>query len=233
MSERFQLEYEVSVTGLGETVIAADTAGKSAEQASNAINNVRMGASRTLPTLMMSIRAVNATRLAVEQTSKAISDLDPRAALYAFLNMMQVVRNLTSLMSMLKESTGAASAAQAILATLTGRWWLIPLAIAAGALIYSRIRSMQLGGLVPETGVYLLHSGEHVIPKEETHIMKTFETTNIHTTHRSLYTAPERHVHSYGPIFVSFERQPREGPNIDDWLRSLSGRIAQLVRRGG
>jgi len=115
MAERMQLEYEVSVTGLGEAAITAENASRSAEQ------------------------AINAARLAVEQTSKAIEDLDPRAAMYGFLNMMQVVRNLTSLMTMLKESTGAASAAQAILATLTGRWWLIPLALTAGALIYAKI----------------------------------------------------------------------------------------------
>jgi len=207
MSERLQIEYEVTVSGLGEAAAAAREAGSSAEQASAAMNNVHSGASRTLPTLMAGVRLLNATRLAVEQASKALTSLDPEAALYAFLNMIQAVTSLTRLMRMLRESTAAASAAQAILATLAGQWWLIPLAIAAGALVYARIRSMQAGGPVRETGLYVLHRGELVVPASS--------------------------VSHYGPIFVSFERQPREGPDTDEWLRRLGGLIAERVRRGG
>jgi len=123
------------------------------------------------------------------------------------LNMMQVIRNLTSLMTMLKDSTGAASAAQAILAALTGRLWLIPLALAAGALVYARVKSMQTGGPVRETGLYMLHRGEYVVPA--------------------------RHVHSYGPIFVTFERQPRRGADMDEWLRRLGPSLVEQTRRGG
>ena len=108
---------------------------------------------------------------------------------------------------MLRESTGAASAAQAVLATLTGRWWLIPLALAAGAVVYSKIRSMQAGGPVRETGLYVLHRGEYVVPA--------------------------RHLHSYGPIFVSFQRQPREGMDTDEFLRDLGPRLVESLRRGG
>jgi hypothetical protein len=247
MAERMQLEYQVSVTGLGEAAIAAEDAGRSAEQATAAINNVRTQTSRTLPILLMGVRSVNAARLAVEQTSKAIEDLDPRAAIYGFLNMMQVTRNLTSLMTMLKESTGAASAAQAILATLTGRWWLIPLAITAGALIYAKIKSMQAGGVVPETGPYLLHRGERVVPAPAVEIQGNIEggrftpprevetrmiteTTKIYRT-KTEYIVP-RSVQSFGPIFVTFERQPREGPDMDEWLRELGPRIVERARRG-
>jgi len=217
----FLLEYEVSVTGLGEAAIAAENAGKSADQAQAAMNSAGSQGSRTLPVMLMSLRAFNATRLAVEQTSKAITDLDPRAALYGFLNMMQVVRNLTSLMGMLKESTGAASAAQAILATLTGRWWLIPLAIAAGAIVYAKIKSMQEGGLVPETGLYVLHRGEEVVPR---HVVYSSRTEAV---------ANHRHLHTYGPIYVTFERQPGEGPEAERWLRELGPMIVQRARRGG
>jgi len=207
MSDKLELEYEVSVTGLGEAAIAADSAARSADQASKAVAEAREESSSTLPMLIMSVRSLNATRLAVEQTSRAITELDPRAAIYGFLNMVQVVRNLSSLMVMLKNSTGAASAAQAILATLTGRWWIIPLALAAGAVVYSKIRSMQSGGPVQETGLYMLHRGEYVVPA--------------------------RHVHTYGPIFISFQRQPREGPDLDEWLGRLGPRIVEHVRRGG
>ena len=219
MGERMELEYRVSVTGLSEATASAQSAGASAAQAAASMNAVQVQGSRTLPTMMMSVRAFNAARLAVEQTSRAITELDPRAAMYGFLNMIQVVRNLTSLMNMLKTSTGAASAAQAILATLTGRWWLIPLALAAGAVIYSKIKSMQVGGIIPETGPYLLHRGEEVVPA---HRVYASRTENV--THRSST--------SMGPIFITFERQPREGLDMDRWLRGLEPRLVEIARRG-
>jgi hypothetical protein len=207
MAEKMELEYEVSVKGLGEAAVTAENTSRSASQADMALKGARSSASSTLPVMLMGVRSLNAARLAVEQTSRAIENMDPRAAMYAFLNMMQVVRNLNSLMILLKDSTGAASAAQAILATLTGRWWLIPIALAAGALIYSKIRSMQSGGTIEETGLYMLHRGEYVVPS--------------------------RHVHRYGPIFVSFERQPREDMDTDQFLRLLGPRIVESLRRGG
>lgn len=219
MAERMQLEYEVSVTGLGEAAITAENASKSAEQAELALTGARSSASRTLPIMLMSVRSINAARLAVEQTTKAIADMDLRAAMYGFLNMMQVVRNLTSLMTMLKESTGAASASQAILATLTGRWWLIPLALTAGALIYAKIKSMQAGGLVGETGLYLLHKGEEVVSAQRVY------TTTRHETY-------SRTAQSFGPIFITFEKAPREGLDLDRWMRELGPRLVAESRRG-
>jgi len=121
-------------------------------------------------------------------------------------------------MIMLKESTGAASAAHAILATLTGRWWLIPLALAAGAIIYAKIKSMQWGGLVPRTGLYVLHKGEEVVPAHRVYS----------TTHHNTYS---RTIQSFGPVFITFEKQPREGLDLDRWLRDLGPRIAQQARR--
>ena len=218
-SEHMELEYRVTVSGLGEAAASAQSAGASAAQAAASLNAAQAQGSRTLPTMLMSVRAFNAARLAVEQTSRAITELDPRAALYGFLNMIQVVRNLTSLTNILKTSTGAASAAQAILATLTGRWWLIPLALAAGAVIYSKIKSMQIGGIIPETGPYLLHRGEEVVPA---HRVYASRTENI--THRSST--------SMGPIFITFERQPREGLDMDRWLRGLEPRLVEIARRG-
>lgn len=219
MGERMELEYRVTVSGLGEAAASAQSAGASAAQAAVSLNAAQAQGSRTLPTMLMSVRAFNAARLAVEQTSRAITELDPRAALYGFLNMIQVVRNLTSLTNILKSSTGAASAAQAILATLTGRWWLIPLALAAGAVIYSKIKSMQTGGFIPETGPYLLHRGEEVVPAHRVYASRT-----EHVTHRSST--------SMGPIFITFEKQPREGLDMDRWLRGLEPRLVEIVRRG-
>ena len=92
MAERLELEYRVSVTGLGEAAVAAESASRSAGQASLSLQGARSSASRTLPVMLMGVRSMNAARLAVEQTTMAIEDLDPRAAMYGFLNMVQVVR---------------------------------------------------------------------------------------------------------------------------------------------
>jgi hypothetical protein len=218
MSKHMELEYRVTVSGLGEAAASAQSAGASAAQASAAMSVAQSQSSRALPVLTMSVRSFNAARLAVEQTSRAITDLDPRAAMYGFLNMMQVVRNLNALMGTLRASTGAASAAQAILATLTGRWWLIPLALAAGAVIYAKIRSMQEGGVIPETGPYLLHRGEKVVPAHR-----------VRTTRE--YLSP-RTIQSFGPIFITFDRQPREGLEMDRWMRDLGPRLVEIARRG-
>jgi hypothetical protein len=156
--------------------------------------------------MLMTMRAVNATRLAITQTTRAITDLNPTALMYGFLNMIQVVRNLTELTRMLRDSTGAAASAQAILAALTGNWWVIPLALAAGALVYSRIKSMQTGGPVTHTGLYVLHRGEYVVPAQQTRL---------------------------GPIFVTFEKQPRSPIEVDQWLDELGPRLTEKMRRGG
>jgi len=206
MSDRIDLEYNVQVTGLDQAQASANSASESANQATAALQNAQAQSSSSLPTMLMTVRAVNATRLAIAQTSRAITDLNPTALMYGFLNMIQVVRNLTVLTRMLKDSTGAAAAAQSILATLTGNWWVIPLALAAGALVYSRIKSMQAGGPVTHTGLYLLHRGEHVVPTQQTRL---------------------------GPVFVTFERQPRNPLEIDQWLRELGPRLAETMRRGG
>jgi len=207
VSDRVDLEYNVHVTGLEEAQASAAAASESADQAAASLENAQAMSSSSLPTMLMSVRAFNAARLAITQTTRAVTDLNPTALLYGFLNMIQVVRNLTQLTKMLKDSTGAAASAQAILAALTGNWWVIPLALAAGALVYSRIRSMQTGGVVPETGIYLLHRRERVIPAHQSH--------------------------SYGPIFVTFEKQPRSPLEMDRWLDELGPRLTEKMRRGG
>lgn len=207
MAESLRLEYLVSVTGLDETAASLNSARGMALQAQSAVSRAKETTTQSLPVLITGVRSLNALRLAVEQASKAITTFDPRAALYSFLNMVQVVRNLTALTRMLKESTGAAAAAEAVLAALTGRWWLIPLAIAAGAAVYAHIRSMQQGGVVEETGLYLLHRGEAVVPSS--------------------------HTHNYGPIYITFEKQPQGVVDMEGVLQSLERRMAERMRRYG
>ncbi|MFH2111212.1 MAG: hypothetical protein ABIJ47_08145 [Candidatus Bathyarchaeota archaeon] len=206
MANRVDLEYNVQVTGLGEAAASANAAAQSASQASAALQGVQAQSGGTLATLSLTLRSLNSTRLAVTQTSRAINDMNPVALLTSFMSMIQVVSNLTALTRRLRENTAAASAAQAILTTLSGQWWLIPLAIAAGAMVYSRIQSMQAGGPVNRTGLYMLHRGEYVVPASQTHL---------------------------GPIFVTFERQPSSGLEVDQWLRELGPRLEERMRRGG
>lgn len=204
MADRVDLEYNVQVTGLGEAAASANAAAQSAGQASAALQGVQAQGGGTLATLSMTLRTLNSTRLAVTQTSRAMNEMDPAMLLTSFMSMIHVVSNLTALTRRLRESTAAASAAQAILTTLSGRWWLIPLAIAAGALVYSKIQSMQVGGPVNQTGLYLLHRGEYVMPASQTHL---------------------------GPVFVTFERQPTGGLEVDQWLRELGPRLEERMRR--
>lgn len=203
MSEHVGIEYRVTVTGLDTARAAADSSAESARQAGAALNSVQSQSNSTLPTLMMTVRTVNAARLAITQTSNAITELDPVALMYGFLNMIQVVNNLTSLTRMLRDSTASASAAQAILASLTGNWYLIPMALAAGALVYSSIKSMQTGGSVDQTGLYLLHKGEYVVPASQT---------------------------SIGPVYITFNKQP-SGGGVNQWLDQLGTRILGEMRR--
>jgi len=203
MSERVGIEYRVTVTGLDTAQAAATASAESARQAGDALNHVQNQSSSTLPTLMMTVRTVNAARLAITQTSNAITELNPVALMYGFLNMIQVVNNLTSLTRLLKDSAASASAAQAVLAGLTGNWYLIPMALAAGALVYSGIKSMQTGGPVNQTGLYLLHRGEYVVPANQT---------------------------SIGPVYITFNRQPMSR-RTGQWLDQLSTRIMGEMRR--
>ena len=205
-----QIEYNVKVTGLEQATVQADTAAKTADKATTSLNNAQNQAKTSLRPILQTVRSLNAARLAVQQTSKAINHLDPSAALYAFLNMIQVVYNLTNLMALLQKSTAGASAAQAALAVLTGKWWLIPLALAAMGVVYSRIQSFESGGYIGETGVYNLHKGEYVVPSRS-------------VAHNS-----------FGPIFVSLPNSAMtENVDTRELVRTLGPDIVRNARRGG
>jgi hypothetical protein len=204
MSDRTDIEYNVRVTGLGEAQAGAQSAAEGAKQATEAMQTAQLQSNTSIPTMIMTMRAANAARLAVQQTSKGIHEMNLTSLMYGFLNMIQVVRNLTSLTKTLKESTGAAAAARAILMTLTGQWWLIPVALAAGALVYTQIRSMQTGGTVTYTGLHYLHKGETVVPANQ----------------------------RLGPIFITFNQEPEPGLSRDHWLNQLGETLTNQIRRG-
>ena len=198
------LTYTVSVTGLDQVKAQADSAARSADLASNSISALQGQGVRTMPLVMNALQTVTSLHHSVENVTKALQTMNPEAMVYALLSMVSVVTNLMQVMRLLRESTATAAAAQAILDTLTGGWWLIPLAITAGALIASSVRSMQTGGPIQETGIYLLHRGEYVVPTSS--------------------------VSNYGPFYVSF---PESSLRLDmnRFLRELGPRLARQVRR--
>lgn len=206
---KMRLEYEVAVVNLDSVTAQANGAAKSAEAASKQLNSVKTQSNQTIPILMQSVGAINNARQAVVQLSSAFKNLDPFLMLSAMINMIQVSSNLTHLMKMLQTSTAGASAAQAILATLTGKWWIIPLALIAGALVYSRIQSYQAGGPISETGLYMLHKGEYVVPANQ--------------------------VNRYGPIYVVINESAKSPIETDPrrLLSIISPEIISATRRGG
>ena len=203
MSDSVALVYRVQVTGLDVARAAAESASAGAEAASSSLHGLQYAGAQALPLLTSGLHTVNSMRMGVENLGRALATLNPEAALHALLNMASVASGLSRVMRQLRDSTAIASAAQATLSVLAGGLWLIPLAIAAGALVYQSLRSMQSGGSVGETGAYLLHRGEYVVPANRV---------------------------SYGPIYVSLEQGSNADP--DALLRDIGPRIAERLRRG-
>ena len=204
MSDSVALVYRVQVTGLDVAKAAAESAASGAEAARASLSGLQSVGTSALPLLTSGLHTVNTMRMGVENLSRALTTLNPEAALHALLNMVSAASSLSRVMLQLRESTAAASAAQATLSVLSGSLWLIPLAVAAGAMVYQSLRSMQQGGSVGETGVYLLHRGEYVVPANRV---------------------------SYGPIYVNFDAG-RGAPDADALVRGLGPRIAERLRRG-
>jgi hypothetical protein len=201
MSER-SLVYRVQVTGLDVARAAAESAASGAESARESLSGLQFVGSQALPLLSSGLHTVNSVRLGVENLSRALVALNPESALHALISMVGAASSLSRVMLQLRESTAAASAAQATLSALSGNLYLIPLAIAAGALVYQSLRSMREGGSVGETGVYLLHKGEYVVPANRV---------------------------SYGPIFVTFEGRGGDSGALVD---GIGPRLAERLRRG-
>jgi hypothetical protein len=198
------LIYSIQVTGLDLVRAQTDSAARSAELATNSVRMLQGQGLRTMPLVMNALQTVNALRSSVDHATRAVETLNPEAMVYALLGMISVAQNLMQVMRLLRESTVTAAAAQAVLDTLAGAWWLIPLAITAGAMVASSVRSMRTGGEVGETGLYLLHRGEFVVPSSQ--------------------------VTSYGPFYVDLHSESR-GPDLDGLLREIGPRLAGQVRR--
>ena len=197
------LTYTVAVTGLDQVKAQADSAARSADLASSSVKGLQSQGIRTMPLVLNALQTVNSLRSSVDNITRAMETMNPEAMIYALLSMISVATNLMQVMRLLRESTATAAAAQAVLDALAGAWWLIPLAITAGAMVAQSIRSMQTGGPVAETGVYLLHRGEYVVPANQ--------------------------VTSYGPI-LSFPNQSG-GLDVDGLLRELGPRLVGQIRR--
>ncbi len=198
------LVYMVEIQGLEAAQRQADSAAKSADMATASIEKTEKQGRTLYPVVFNLMGAITNTRQALTQLTEGIREMNPILLLSAFVNMLQVVNNLNNLMRTLQTSTAAAAAAQGVLAALAGNWYLIPLALASGALILSSLKSYQTGGPVTKTGVYMLHQGEYVVPANQV---------------------------SYGPIFLNFGSAPR-GSDVNRLVRDVGPLIAERLRRG-
>ena len=198
------LIYMVEVQGLEAAQSQADSAAKSADIATASLERVTTQGVKTLPLILNSLQTVNALKNSVESVTKAIQTMNPWLFLSAALNILSVVTNLMQVLRALGGAQAAAAAGQAVLATLSGQVYLIPLALAMGALVATSMKSFQIGGPVNETGVYMLHKGEYVIPANQV---------------------------SYGPIYVNFGGSPT-GNDVSRLVRDIGPALAERIRRG-
>jgi hypothetical protein len=209
MAENLRIEYQVSVTGLDEAATAMKDGARAAEQASAAIETAQRQSASGMHVAVMGIGAFTNLRQSVEYATKAIAEFNPVAMLYAFMNLLQTIESfirLNEALKTLKLSYSGLAGVQAIVATLAGQPWLVAAAVAAGVAVAAAARSMQRGGPVSETGVYLLHRGEYVVPAET--------------------------VNHFGPIYISFLDSPSalDGAAI---LREFGEEIARRAKRMG
>jgi len=209
MAENLRIEYEVSVTGLDEAAAAMKAGAIAAEQASAAVSTAQRQSTSGMQVAVMGVRAFTNLKQSVEYATRAVAEFNPVAMLYAFMNLLQTIEAFVRLNEMLKTvklSYSGLAGVQAIVATLAGQPWLVAAAVAAGVAVAAVARSMQRGGPVGETGVYLLHRGEYVVPAET--------------------------VNRFGPIYISFTGSPSsiDGASI---LREFGEDIARRARRMG
>ncbi len=205
MSTVGTLVYNVQVLNLAEVQQQADRVARSADAASRSQRDLQLSTRQSLSLMANGLHIFTTTQHAIMSVQRALKESNPQNWVTAFLSLLSVAVNLTQVMRLLQRSTAAAASAQAIVSTLAGAWWLIPLALTAGALVYSAsMKSYQAGGPVNQTGVYLLHRGEYVVPANQT---------------------------SYGPFYISFNRQP-SGADADSFMRELGPRLARSMRRG-
>lgn len=231
MSSTLAVRYFISVEGIEAATTSLNNAQRTANQASTAMNEVKATSEQvsrmveetnksqtqlqdvsrnTLSVGITLIREVNAARLAIVQAHRAITELNPIAALYAFLNIVQVANTLIPLMKSLLGVQKGVLAAEGAISVLSGQAWLIPVAIAGVAALLAAVemagRSRQRGGSIEETGIYLLHKGEYVIPSS--------------------------HVTNYGPFYVTFSGSSGRFSK-EDFIREYGEEVARRARRMG
>jgi hypothetical protein len=234
--ESVTLQYNIQIVNVDQTIINLKQAERTASQTSKALTEAEQRTESSSRTILRGISVFTNLRQTVDYTIKGLKEADPMALLMAFMNLLQtlegvkrlqestlkmsivnafssgietVITSVKSLFTWL-QSTRAVQAAiagiQAMIATLSGQWWLVAAAIAAGVAVAAAARSMQMGGPVLATGVYLLHKGEYVVPAET--------------------------VNRFGPIYVGFTGSPTsfDGASI---LRQFGAEIARRARRSG
>lgn len=170
-----------SVTGFGGATqemvvpvsIGADEITRTGRAIRSAMSPLRT-ASRDVWTLAYAFRRLN---YATGLNSEAVKGLvNVMVALGAVIRILAVIQSVSGMLSNMTLITKVATAAQwlynAALAN-TAFWIAIitgGIAVIAGLGVWAVIqasqpRSMQAGGVIPETGMYMLHKGETVVPE--------------------------------------------------------------------
>jgi len=211
-----------SVTTFGKTTeqmtipvrLAGDETKRMTRTVRTALNPLRV-ASRDVWTLAYAFRRLNyATGLNSEAVKGLVNVLISLGAVLRILAVIQSVTVWLEGLSVAMKATAAATwlynKAMAVAHALSGpAGWAIlgGAAVALGMWSAVQWRSMQYGGIVPETGIYLLHKGETVIPAGG----PSYSWVNINMT--------------TGPISSEVD--------VDNLLDAMALRMAQESRRRG
>lgn len=161
----------VNVVGQENVVRALDTIGEKSAEVSNKVTreNDKMEVSnRSLAFSMASVIA-NSVQLGDIMNRLVTGQIDAgRGALLLAMNFLQLLPAINTIITALK-GLGVASAITSAISTMGAS---LPLIIAAAAVAgtvalaaYAAIPSRQMGGSIYQTGPYLLHAGEYVVPR--------------------------------------------------------------------
>jgi len=161
----------VNVVGQENVVRALDTIGEKSAEVSNKVTreNDKMEVSnRSLASSMASVIA-NSVQLGDIMNRLVTGQIDAgRGALLLAMNFLQLLPAINTIITALK-GLGVASAITSAISTMGAS---LPLIIAAAAVAgtvalaaYAAIPSRQMGGSIYQTGPYLLHAGEYVVPR--------------------------------------------------------------------
>ena len=247
--ESVTLQYNIQVVNVDQTIINLKQAERTASETSKTLTDTEKRTESTSRTILRGISIFTNLRQTVDYTIKGLREADPMALLMAFMNLLQTleairklqestlkmsivnafssgietiitsVKNLFNWLQSTRVVQASIAGIHAMIATLSGQWWLVAAAIAAGIAVAATARSMQIGGPILATGVYLLHKGEYIVPAETVNRVSNYYNTSMTSTR-------------FGPIYVSFTGSPDRFDKATI-LSEFGAEIARKARRSG